>query len=160
MRIKQDHSLDWRLSLGLVSVLASTAVEASIRAFTQAQGGYGDHRGIDPKALARLNRAQGMALIHRATEEILDAAMKERTFKVPVVVMVRCDTETAIRIMRSRGEPIRHQKVREMHRYSRTVTMALFTDSDTLRDLRVDPGKLRDEVARSYPLHETHIQYE
>ncbi|MBD8577521.1 hypothetical protein IFR09_12315 [Pseudomonas syringae] len=137
MRIKQDHSLDWRLSLGLVSVLASTAVEASTRAFTQAQGGYGDHRGIDPKALARLNRAQGMALIHRATEEILDAAMKERTFKVPVMVMVR-----------------------EMHRYSRTVTMSLFTDSDTLRDLRVDPGKLRDEVARSYPLHETHIQYE
>ncbi len=137
------------MSLGLVSVLASTAVEASTRAFTQAQGGYGDHRGIDPKALARLNRAQGMALIHRASEEILDAAMKERTFKVPVVVMVRCDTETAIRIMRSRGEPIRHQKVREMHRYSRTVTMALFTDSDTLRDLRAEPGKLRDEVARS-----------
>ena len=100
------------MSLGLAGVLASTAISASTRAFTQ--NGYGSYRGTDLKALPRINRAQGMALLQRASEEMLDAALKERTFSVPVVIMVRCDTATAVQIMRSRGRPLKRQQVSGM----------------------------------------------
>jgi hypothetical protein len=134
------------MSLGLAGVLASTAVSASTRAFSQ--NGYGDRRGTDPKAPARINRAQGMALIQRASEEMLDAALKERTYSVPVVIKVRCDTKTAVQIMRGRGQPLKRQQVREMHRHGR-IELAIFTDSKTLQALQADPGKLRDELTKS-----------
>jgi hypothetical protein len=134
------------MSLGLVGVLASTALSASTRLFTE--NGYGNYRGADPKALARLNRAQGMALIHRASQEVLEAALNERTFKVPVVIMASCDSQTAAQIMRSRGQPLKRQQVRDLQRQG-TVQLALFTDSDTLRDLHANPGQLRDEIAKS-----------
>lgn len=131
-------------SLGISGTLASVAITAASGRFDSAAM----RMPVDPNALGRLDRARQMALIHSASEEALRAALSGRAAKVPVVIMVNCSVDTARQIMRSRGESLSRQRVRELTRRGQ-VQLAIVTDADAITELRSQPGQLRDELAKS-----------
>ncbi|WP_137938740.1 T6SS effector BTH_I2691 family protein [Chitinivorax sp. B] len=95
----------------------------------------------DPKILSRLQRAQQMALLHRACEEALQA--KGGYAKIPVLVMAHMDLDTLVQLKRARGEMLSIREIRKLSRQGR-ITVGLLTDSSIMHELKTSP----DVVAR------------
>lgn len=131
-------------SAGLVSALAATAAQSAGAAFREVSPGA--KSAIDAKMFARLERAQGMALIHRASEEALAAALQGKTPNVPVLMMVHFDPETARQIMKGRGQPVNKKTARQWAKQGR-VSIGFITDATTISKLNVDPKIATRELA-------------
>lgn len=131
-------------SAGLVSAMAATAARSASTAFEAVKPGA--KTAVDAKVFARLERAQGMALIHRASEEALAAALQGKAPNVPVLMMVHFDPETARQIMQGRGQPINKKTARQWAKQGR-VSIGFITDADTIAKLDVDPKIATRELA-------------
>lgn len=131
-------------SAGLVSAMAATAARSASAAFQATKPST--RPTIDAKVFARLERAQGMALIHRASEEALAAAIQGKAPNVPILMMVHFDPETARQIMQGRGQPINKKTARQWAKQGR-VTIGFITDADTVAKLDVDPKIATRELA-------------
>jgi len=136
-------------SAGLVSTLGATAassLEAAVRGKTRLP--------IAPEVLARLERAQAAALVHRASEEALKAAQGGLAPNVPVVMTAKFDADTARKILQGQVDiPASTQTARRRVRKGGgkpvkkpRISIAFITDTDTIAKLNVAPGKAIPEL--------------
>lgn len=138
-------------SFGLVGTLAAVATNAVVTAI--------ESRGISralatDKAWARLNTAQTMTLIHRASEEALSAAMQGRAPNAPVFLLATFDVDTAVQIKQGRGEKVGIKTVRRWSKQGR-VQMGILTDAESIKTLAeagVDPKLATRELATQAPV--------
>jgi hypothetical protein len=133
-------------SFGLVGTLAAVASNGMALALESKDP---KKAFVDGKALARLNKAQSMALIHRASEEALAAVLQRRAPNVPVFLMANFDVDTAIQIKQARGEKLSLKAARRLSKAGR-VQMGIITDVATIKTLaeaNVDPKLATRELA-------------
>jgi hypothetical protein len=100
----------------------------------------------DPKVLQRLTRAEAMAWVHRACEQALQAPAGVAP-KVPVLITANVSLEAYVDIKRARGEMLSMREIRGLTGQGQ-VTLAILSDTDTLRELRLAGGNATQELAR------------
>lgn len=134
------------MSLGLLGSLSAVAAHGMASALQARAAMKTPPPALDPKVLNRLSRAQAMAMIHRASEEALGAALEGRKPNVPVYLVANFDPETAMQIMKGRGQLQKAKTLREWHKQGR-VQMGIFTDAATLAALKSQPEHVIRDLA-------------
>jgi hypothetical protein len=140
-------------SVGLVGALAAVAGHGVVQALQARQGMKGSASGLDPKVMSRLSKAQTMALIHRASEEALAAAVQGRAPNTPMYFVAKFDVDTARQIMRGRGQM---QDIKTLRKWAKKgqVTIGFFTDTDTFARIQAEPEALTRELgAKARTVH-------
>lgn len=126
-------------SAGLVGTLAAVAANSAAHAMQSGKA------PLDPAVLARLGKAQRLALIHRASEEAFAAADKGTKVKMPVLLTAEFDADLALRILRERGETPKKGVARSIRKKGK-VQLSILSDTDELSRLQAQGVAETDAV--------------
>lgn len=142
-------------SLTLMGTIAAVATQGVHQAWSRhALAATRQAFRPDPLLLQRLTRAEAMTWVHRACEEALKAPAGAAV-KVPVLITANVSLETYVQIKRSRGEMLSMREIRGLAGKGQ-LTLAILSDTETLRDLRLAGGNATYGLAQ-LPAATVHI---
>ncbi|MDX9844164.1 MAG: T6SS effector BTH_I2691 family protein [Aquabacterium sp.] len=130
--------------MGTIAAVATQAVHDTWRRHAQANARQ--TLQVGPKVLQRLTRAEAMTWVHRICEYALQAPAGVAP-KLPVLIHANVSVDTYVQIKRARGEMLSMREIRGL-RGKGQLTLAIMTDTETLRELRMSSGNAARELSQ------------
>jgi hypothetical protein len=124
---------------GISTTLASVAYQGAAKAFPHAGASLAGaaQSKLQKMAAERLAKALHLAVAQNAAERAYEAVIKGAAPKVPVLLVADLDPQTAIDILRGRGQSPKAKTIKNMLN-QRTIRFVWLTDSEELSKLQGD----------------------